>query len=1444
METKYYELTNPQKNIWLVDLVNKGNSINNISGVFYIDDKFDYDKHNETLNKLIEKNEGIRIKVITKDGEPLQYVDLFENQNIEMIDMTSSSKLELKKYIEKESSKPINVLEGDLYEFKIIKISENKTCIFYKFHHIISDAWGLIQVATQYSNIYENLNTRSSYELEVPSYVEYIKSEKQYMESEKYKKDEEFWNEYLKDTKSPVALKTVSKKISNDSKRYIAKLDKKLNEDINIYCKENKVSPYVLFMTALSTYVYRVKENNDFIIGTPVLNRSNFNEKQMLGMFVSTIPMRFKIEENMDFVDLARQISKDTMSIFRHQKYPYVKMLEETHSKTDIKTNLYNIILSYQNARANYSDNKKYNAIWLEPNHIQTDLDIHIVDINNEGKLEIYYDYLVDLFGKTEIKYLHTRLISIIEDAINNENVTVEDIRIMSLEEENKILYEFNNTDLNYKKDKTFIDLFEEQVEKTPDNVALVFENEKITYKELNEKANKIANNLIEKNVKTNDVIGIIMKRSIDVMVSILGVIKSGAAYLPIDSELPKDRIYYMFENSSTKFVIIHKNICKDLEIKSIDINDMIDGGNNNNPQIKIDMESAFYVLYTSGSTGKPKGIVVKHNNISNFMHHFLKHDVFEGCECFASLTTISFDIFAFETLASLLNGLRLVITNEEQQKIPYVFNELILKEKIDIIQTTPTRMKLLLNNIKDFENVKYIKKVVLAGEQLQLELRNKILKNGKIDIYNGYGPTETTIFSSFTKVTKQNKISIGTPFSNTKFYILDKRKRLLPLGVEGELYIAGEGVSKGYINKPDLNNKSFLNIYNESAYKSGDICKIDFDNNTYCYGRVDNQVKLKGLRIELDEISTCINSYKNIKNSIVAISKINNVDKIVAYYTCESEINVSDLKEHVELKLPRYMVPSVFFKIKNIYLNNNGKIDRIKTLEDSKHILQNYLENKESNNIKYEGVYKDIYLIFREVLQINKIGPNEVFFDIGGDSLLAIELVSKAMSKKLPITYADLYKYNTIKALGDMISNSFKKESISKEIETFDYKDINNLLQKNQFDNNIKQDYDLGNIFLTGATGFLGAHILASYLIKEKGIAYCSIREKNGVTGFERLKNRMKFFFGNKFENEFNKRIIVIEGDIEKDNIFDSTEISKKIIGNINTVINSAAHVKHFGDSETFENTNIHLVEKLIKFCLENNKRLIQISTLSVSGNILETGQVVQDNIEPNTIYNEDDFYIGQDLDNIYAYTKFIAEKLVLEAISNKGLDAKIMRMGNLTGRYYDGKFQPNVEENAFANRIKTILELNVMPENLLDFYLEFTPVDYASDAVVELSKYSKMCTVLHVFNDKHADMKFVNKTFKEIGINLNTISKKEMTKIIEENMKNSEKNNKIKGIILDINKNKELDYKPNTIIKSDFTIKLLEKAGFKWPEITKKYISIYINYLYNIGFLKRGDI
>src|SRR5574344_619568 len=428
-----YDLTFSQQNIWLLEKMYNNSNVNSITGIIEIKKEFYEEFCNRAIQSIIKNNDDMRINIVLEKEKPYQIITNYVEEKIKLENMEDKSYDEIQNYVNDFKNKSININSKKLYEFEILKYSKTSGAILLKMHHIISDAWSYSKIIEQFTKEYGLLKSNQEIlDEKVTSYIEFINSMKEYKDSDKYVKDEEFFDDYFKDLKSATVLKDRVEKISNTSKRYNIRLNEDINKKILDYCKKNKISPYVLFLTALSTYIYIIKDSNDFVIGSPSLNRANFKEKQIIGMFVATLPLRIKIEENVNFLELAHSISSNTMNVFRHQRYPYINVLKKIRNEKKISDNLYNIVLSYQNARANYDEKGEYSTKWY-PNDFQNeDLIIHILDMDSTGILEINYDYLSELFEDIEIEYLHTRLMAIIENAILDEKIDVENIEIMS----------------------------------------------------------------------------------------------------------------------------------------------------------------------------------------------------------------------------------------------------------------------------------------------------------------------------------------------------------------------------------------------------------------------------------------------------------------------------------------------------------------------------------------------------------------------------------------------------------------------------------------------------------------------------------------------------------------------------------------------------------------------------------------------------------------------------------------------------------------------------------------------------------------------------------------------------------------------------------------------------------------------------------------------------
>ena len=902
---------------------------------------------------------------------------------------------------------------------------------------------------------------------------------------------------------------------------------------------------------------------------------------------------------------------------------------------------------------------------------------------------------------------------------------------------------------------------------------------------------------------------------------------------MPLSTEYPIDRLNYIIKDCNAKFIIIDSstNLFLREDLINIDINNFEFNKYSKELNVDISPKNLLYIIYTSGSTGNPKGVKITHKNLNNFISSFntLFQSISSSDHVLAS-TNICFDVSIFEFYIALLNSCSLYLYEENTINDIFKYCDSIINNNITMLYIPPN---ILEDVYKILKEKKYynLNKILVGVEPIQSQTISSFYGlNPKLKIINGYGPTETTICASAVCLDEYifnnyKIIPIGKPLHNTKLYVLDRNKKFSPTGVPGELYIAGDNVSSGYLNNKDLTDKAFVKIpeiSKEALYKTGDIVYLDYNGNLNFIGRNDSQIKVNGHRIELGEIEKHIYSYPNISKVVVLL---NEQKKLVAYYTSNINLNTNDIRAFLQTRLPQYLVPNFFVQIKSFKLTGNGKIDK-------KYLLSLKLDNITKYEEPHNEIEQKIVDIFKEILSIEKVGINDNLFDLGGDSLSAIKLQIEMFKCGFDFTYKDIYQYPTIKLLSEKLSKKDKVNTYTDD-SSYDYTKIDAFLKNsNPSSNIIKQN--LNNVLLTGATGFLGVHILDYLLTNTKSNIYCLVRSSKNQDAQIRLLDILHFYFGNKHDNQIFKRVFVLDGDITKKMLGINQDYSNAFGNTIDVVINSAAIVKHYGTEKLFLDTNVSGVQNIIDFCKKFGCKLVHISTTSVSGEGFDNNI-----LENKKGFTEKNLYIGQDLSNIYVLSKFLSERLILENIINNSLEAKIIRVGNITSRYSDGHFQINVSENAFINKIHSFLQIKSVPDYLLKQLIEFTPVDLCAEAIVKLGCSKTNFNIFHLFNNNFITFEYLISIASKLGLNIKTVNENEFKNLVHELVKIENKKDYVSGIINDFDKTGKLNYNSSVEIKNEITNSVLENINFKWPIINENYIKKYIFYLKSIGYL-----
>lgn len=664
----------------------------------------------------------------------------------------------------------------------------------------------------------------------------------------------------------------------------------------------------------------------------------------------------------------------------------------------------------------------------------------------------------------------------------------------------------------------------------------------------------------------------------------------------------------------------------------------------------------------------------------------------------------------------------------------------------------------------------------------------------------------------------KKYDIHIGKPIANTQIYIVDKYMNITPIGVTGELCIAGDGVGAGYLNRPELTAEKFIdNPFGVGKlYKTGDLAYWRDDGNIAYVGRNDFQVKIRGLRIELGEIESAIDSVDGVSQAVVVVRKdANGRQLICAFYTEKKRVELTEIKKAVSSKLPKYMMPHIFTVLSEMPLTPSGKINRKALPEIDLENIKNDTEYVKPQT----KLQQNLASVMEKVLNYSPVGLNDDFFDLGGDSLKAIEFVSKAHSEGIYFNLQAVFDNPTVAKLYDYIENGDKQVVLYNQA---DFDKYIPLLENNKVECiELPQKSALGNVFITGSTGFLGSHVIDKLLVNGAEKVYCLVRDNEN-----RLYDTLSFYFEDKYKDD--KRIVPVIGDLEH-----LADI--KIYDSIDLVIHTAASVKHYGSYQYFYDMNVVGTLNAIDFCKKHNAKFIHISTLSVSGNaMLDVAETFRS--EEELFFDEASLFIGQPLENVYARSKFEAEKEVLTAMLD-GLNANIVRVGNLTNRASDAKFQKNHESNAFLNRVKAILELKAFPEYLMKYYAEFSPIDDTAKGIVKIAEhFNNKYTVFNLNSYKPLYFDKFVEILEKLGVEMNIVDGK--TFIDKIKLPGSEE--MYEALINDMDENGNLVYDSNIRILNDFTKEYMKMLGFEWSEIDFEYMKMYVEYFRKIGYLE----
>jgi amino acid adenylation domain-containing protein/thioester reductase-like protein len=1123
-------------------------------------------------------------------------------------------------------------------------------------------------------------------------------------------------------------------------------MDGDLGQRLKALAQGQGATMFMTLLAAFQTLVHRYSNQDEFLVGSVTAGRNRAELANLVGYFINPVALRADFSGNPSFNEVLQRVKRITLGAFEHQDYPPALMAKRLVLQRDpSRPPLFETMFILQKAHEADVQPLGPFALGIDDARMETNglalesialggepaqFDLTMMMSETADGLAAALQYNTDLFDRATIRRMLQHFHSLLQEIAADPARPVSTLPLLVEAEKQQILFDWNQTEAGYPKDLCIHELMEAQVKRTPDAVAVEFGAERLTYDELNRRAREVAKVLTAYGVKPGVLVGLFVDRSLEMLVGLLGVLKAGGAYLPLDPSFPLERLAFMLTDSHASIVLTHSSLLKDIPetgAKIICLDALEKAGRGR--KVKAGADDLAYMIYTSGSTGKPKGVQIHHRAVVNFLCSMRESLGIQADDTLLAVTTLSFDIAVLELLLPLTVGARVIIAGSDAVTDGEALGRMLTNSNATFMQATPAGWRLLLEaGWRGKPNLT----ILCGGEALTNDLAERLLQPGA-RVWNLYGPTETTIWSAMYKVDGiqpgiSNTVPIGRPIANTRIYILDSNHQPVPVGVIGDLYIGGDGVSRGYLNRPELTAERFVpNPFDQSAviYKTGDLARYLPDGNIEFFGRSDQQVKVRGYRIETGEIEVALAGHPSVKQAVVvAWMERASEASLVAYVVPaegEKEADSVRLRDHLRTKLPGYMIPSLFVDLESLPLTPNGKVDR-KALPAPSQSRPDLRAQYMAPRTQLE---KELVEVCAQVLglEAGQVGVNDDFFDLGGHSLLGTRLVFLLREKyalettQLPLRV--LFEQPTVANLATVIEKARRGETVT-------YSGRKNFIRMNQLsleqlnaeailDDAIgagKLSYEHVDeprrILLTGATGFVGAFLLHDLLKQTAAEIHCLLRADDVEKGLERLKRNLSTY--SLWDESFRARIIPVPGDLGASQFGLDDETFDRLARQIDWIYHNGAMVNFVHPYAVHKASNVLGTQEILRLaCRIRLKPVHHVSTLS----ILHNGE-------------RDDGRIHRESDDLmetgapfggYAQSKWVAEKLVMEA-GRRGIPYAIYRPGLVSGHSRTGAWNT---DNMISSMMRACLLLGTAPD--LDMEANIVPVDFVSSAIIRLS-------------------------------------------------------------------------------------------------------------------------
>ena len=1059
-----FPLSFNQQRLWFLDQLD-GGAIYNLPIVLQIEGTLNVAYLTQALNEIVRRHAVLRTVYQEVDGQPQQVISADATISLPVVNLQhlplAEQEVAIRRLSEEEAQRPFNLTQDIMLRGQLLQQSSHKHVLLLTMHHIASDGWSVRILTRELRTLYAAFVDQQPSPLPEPpiQYVDFAHWQREWLQGDVLENLLNYWKTQLADAPKVLELPHDRPRPavqSYDGARYRFELDNELTAKLNKLAQKQGASLFMVLLSGFNVLLARYSRQTDIVVGTAVANRNRAEIEGLIGFFVNTLALRTQFNDNPSFVELLDRVRENTLAAYQHQELPFEQLVDALQLERTLSyTPIFQVMLSLQNTK----NGEKPAAATANGASLTTlprpfDLtfakfDLTLLMTESDEGLSGAFKYNTDLFDHSTIVRISTHFANLLQHIVEQPLTPVLQLPLSTQAEYRQIAYEWNDTTASagvdfHNPQKTVVQLFEEQVAQTPDTAALVFEETTLTYRALNERANLVAHRLLELGIKPEDPVGLLIERSAELIIGLLGILKAGGCYLPLNPTDPPERKQTVLQEARATMLLtdwMTHPTAQFTGVKTLCVNGVQhEPALVKNPSLQAGLHNLAYILFTSGSTGRPKGVAVEHRQLAHYMWAMLAQLALPAQATYAGVQSLTFDSVVTILYPALCRGGTVHLISEEVRANPVLYAAYCAKNPIDILKITPSHLKILLNEAGS--SVLPQQRLIVGGEASSWEFAAQLLATmpAGCRLFNHYGPTEATVGVSAYEVKRGNRagsqVPIGRPFAGTTLYVLDEFRTPTPMGVMGELYIGGKQVAREYIYRPTLTAEKFIEHPEFGRlYKTGDLCRWIPDGAgtpvIEYFGRTDFQVKIRGFRIELGEIENALLAQAGVREAVVIAREEGESKRLVAYVAGEAEIET--LREALGKQLPEHMLPAAFVTLDEMPLTTSGKLDR--------HALPapDYVDSQIAYVPPRNVVEAALAQTFADVLRLPHVGIHDSFFRMGGDSILTIQLVSRVAKQGYTISVKDVFLHPTVAELAAVANTAKPQMLASQEIQLGD---------------------------------------------------------------------------------------------------------------------------------------------------------------------------------------------------------------------------------------------------------------------------------------------------------------------------------------------------------------------------------------------------------------------